>query len=797
MKKILSIFSLVTFSVSTLGSALQPPQALALSPVPTVEITDQFNLKAHVSSWGTKLSWDLLTDDFSPDGNPLAEGEGAYYIKHSSSSDALKSFENDSSDSPYEEWMDSTAGENIFSYTIPHTNLIETTYYAVCVMYQDLSQTCSRPIKAELKKTASAFFSDVNSSLPNFIAIESLARARVVKGNPDGTFAIGRVVNRAEMMRLVLANQNISPDPTIYKNCFPDVKEEWFAPDVCYAKEKGWVEGNPDGLFHPEATVAAPAVLKMILKPLFEEDLASQTQEQIKTVADEVANVDVEDWYAPYVTFAKNKGLLHDSFDDLFRINQDSYRALVAEYLFRARMLKNEGWQVYHPHLRDRALQGVISKDLLGDETLCHSAVGLPTPDFVFHYMKSKYDVSYTYRDEIPTFYKDRVYPFYDPGYICLLKDGGTLVSNAIMATENQVERHLIHFDAEANLIKDEKQSCDSSSHSDALKLENGVDSDTLEMISCSLLKDKNYIYDGNAVETIDLTTLENIGGNFFKDHNRAYWHATLEVEEADIASFEFVGGDYARDKDHIYYHYQPLEEADPETFEVVGKEYAKDVQQAYYGDLPFKVDLGTFEEIDSYPYNYAKDKAAVYRSGKKLPEVDMETFQIMDDAYSKDKDSVYYSEDIIPGADAQSFEIIDTSYAKDKSRVYFRDEVLVGLDPANFQILETGDRSDGIGVFVRDSDQVFYLSEELTWVDAATFEILGWGYAKDKNYAISGSETIPNMDPATFEVIEAWLPEVHTKDKNGTYCGKYPQTDGHCVTYPLFGRPQSIPITF
>ncbi len=792
MKKLLSI----TSSISVLGLLFMPAYTLALSPVPTTEITDEFNLTAHVSSLGTKLSWNMI-DEMSPNGN-LSEEGNTYFIVYSSDLNAPESVENNSSDSPYSDWMSFTVGENASTYLMPTTHLHKATYYAVCLMYQDLSQTCSPPVKAELKKISSAFFSDVDSTLDNFIAIESLAREGVVKGNPDGTFAIGRLVNRAEMMRLVLANQNIKPDPSVYKNCFPDVKEEWFAPDVCYAKEKGWIEGNPDGWFKPADTVTPPAVLKMILKPLFEEEMANQTQEQVKAVADQMSNVDLDDWYAPYVAFAKNRGLLHDSFDDLFRINQGSYRALVAEYLFRARLLKNEGWQAYHPHLRDRALQDSTSQDLLGnDEALCHSAVGLPTPDFVFHYIKSKYDVSYTYRDVIPE-YEDRTYPYYDPGYICLLPDGGTLVSNSIMSDQWTAEKHLIHFDVEANVVKDESVKCERDERTYALELKNGLDADSLEILNCHLFKDKNYVHYENAIETIDLASLENIGWNYLKDKNRVYWHSSLDIEEADLSTFKPINSSFAMDKNHAYYDLAVIENVELSTFEVLGNSYSKDAQRAYYSIEPIVVsDLETFEEIDVYPYRYAKDKEAVYYLGEKLPEVDMETFQMMGDMYAKDKDSVYYGEDIIPGADAQSFEIVDSRYAKDKNHVYFDEEILMGLDPSTFQILETGDRSDGIGVFVKDSDQVFYLSEELTWVDAVTFEVLGWGYAKDKNYAISGYKTINDMDVATFEVVEEWLPEVHTKDKNGAYCGRSPQTDGHCVTYPLFGGPQSIPITF
>lgn len=50
-------------------------------------------------------------------------------------------------------------------------------------------------------------------------------------------------------------NSKKTEDENLYENCFEDVEDEWFAPYVCYAKEKGWVTGYPDGTFKPENNV--------------------------------------------------------------------------------------------------------------------------------------------------------------------------------------------------------------------------------------------------------------------------------------------------------------------------------------------------------------------------------------------------------------------------------------------------------------------------------------------------------------------------------------------------------------
>jgi hypothetical protein len=89
-----------------------------------------------------------------------------------------------------------------------------------------------------------------------------------VSGNPDGSFAAGRTLNRAEFLKIaLLARMGTSVDPESAARCFPDVPQEaWFSAYVCTAKTYGYVQGNPDGLFYPARPVNYAEAVKILVE---------------------------------------------------------------------------------------------------------------------------------------------------------------------------------------------------------------------------------------------------------------------------------------------------------------------------------------------------------------------------------------------------------------------------------------------------------------------------------------------------------------------------------------------------
>ncbi len=279
------------------------------------------------------------------------------------------------------------------------------------------------------------------------------------------------------------------------------------------------------------------------------------------------------------------------------------------------------------------------------------------------------------------------------------------------------------------------------------------------------------------------------------------------EMEGVDTANFEVWDFEFAHDKQRLYYMGEAIENSFPASFEQLDEYIFKDERNVYivdrhYGHLLHapNLDGASVELIERY---YFKTKDAVYFYEAQIPEAEPATFEILEGAYSKDKNAVYYSNQKLEGLDpkttrALSYQFIcdeehafhyDTQidlvgkdcqlieengdYIKDKKRVFYEGELVPDADPATFEILE--------GNFQRDKDHLFYGPQKLdidpktaihigepyiigqskvyfnhTTIEGAdvnSFEILDYGFAKDKNHVYWYRKPQEGIDPASFEV--------------------------------------------
>lgn len=85
----------------------------------------------------------------------------------------------------------------------------------------------------------------------------------IVQGYEDGTYRPDALINRAEFTKIII--ESFFPGSAKGSNCFPDVKEEWFAKYICYAKSQSFIEGYTDGTFKPANNISLVEAFKIIL----------------------------------------------------------------------------------------------------------------------------------------------------------------------------------------------------------------------------------------------------------------------------------------------------------------------------------------------------------------------------------------------------------------------------------------------------------------------------------------------------------------------------------------------------
>ncbi len=159
---------------------------------------------------------------------------------------------------------------------------------------------------------ASAPFPDVSSDYVNADAIDYLKTQGVVQGYPDGDYHPSDEINRAEFTKIVMGSLDSNPSGA---NCFPDVKDEWFAPYVCEAKSKGIISGYDDGTFKPADTINFSEAAKIIVNAYGIQE--GQTGDQ---------------WFKPYVTALQGKNDIPLSVEFF---NENVKRDAMAEMIYR------------------------------------------------------------------------------------------------------------------------------------------------------------------------------------------------------------------------------------------------------------------------------------------------------------------------------------------------------------------------------------------------------------------------------------------------------------------------------
>lgn len=219
------------------------------------------------------------------------------------------------------------------------------------ILTQDfLVEVFSNDLSDKPTKNDTAVFSDINLESKNFEAINYLKNNQIINGYSDGSFKSENNLNRAELLKILIEAAGYEIDEGKYQNCFPDVKIEWFAKYVCFAKEKNWISGYKDGKFKPEKNISKAEAIKIsleVLNILIEENLLGSFKD-----------VNDTQWFSKYIKTAKKYHLLEE-IGDFFQPNKEIKRRQISENIYRLLLLEKKAF-----------LEGVIySTCLIKDET--------------------------------------------------------------------------------------------------------------------------------------------------------------------------------------------------------------------------------------------------------------------------------------------------------------------------------------------------------------------------------------------------------------------------------------------
>lgn len=184
--------------------------------------------------------------------------------------------------------------------------------------------------------SASAF-PDVTANTDYKFAIQWLNKQDIVEGYPDGSFQPDKCVNRAEFLKMLYLTTDENLSAKTLKE-FSDINTKaWYYPYLATGVNQGIVAGYPDGTFRPANCINRVEAIKIITLK-FEKNSPS---EDLRFVADSIADLDSNAWYYPTTYNAISRNLVGLNHTELTNSGLKFYpadsmtRKEVAEVLYR------------------------------------------------------------------------------------------------------------------------------------------------------------------------------------------------------------------------------------------------------------------------------------------------------------------------------------------------------------------------------------------------------------------------------------------------------------------------------
>lgn len=165
--------------------------------------------------------------------------------------------------------------------------------------------------------------------------IENLYERGIVSGNLDGNYNPDAPITRAEFTKIIVGLYDIPmQDQGSFTSIFKDVNlSKWYAVYVQAAYDDGIIEGYTQNTFSPDKPITRAEAIKVVLEgagaivPELDADTTFK-------------DVTKEDWFAKYVKYAVDNGIVNGYADGTFGGEKSITRAEVAK--IADVMLKNE-----------------------------------------------------------------------------------------------------------------------------------------------------------------------------------------------------------------------------------------------------------------------------------------------------------------------------------------------------------------------------------------------------------------------------------------------------------------------
>ncbi len=236
-------------------------------------------------------------------------------------------------------------------------------------------------------------FSDVTSESSYFHALTYLKEKGIIGGYPDGSFKPESTINRAEAMKLVILGRSVflkeefvptrsEPIETVVqpdtenpqltteeetsfaeaKPVFSDVHStQWFYDYVYTAYDTGVIQGYEDGTFQPANEINKAETLKIILRTFNNPEGGF-----VASAQNPFPDVPFSSWYAPYVTYAKEKFFIEPEVDGNFNGASMITRGEFADILYRQLYSLEQNLTQFDPSVNwdtfNRSIEGYMMK---------------------------------------------------------------------------------------------------------------------------------------------------------------------------------------------------------------------------------------------------------------------------------------------------------------------------------------------------------------------------------------------------------------------------------------------------